>query len=348
MDAATLMTEEAERNAGDPTESVEVAEKEPHGEEDQKEEEEEKNPESLLCMQEENVFIYSVLPFLDPFELTHLRVLCRAHLRHLREALNLGVRCDGEEEMDAVEETSTQVDGQGEGVDWRQMNANVMKGSNGGGGCFYKIGTKFDAQPWQLRTVSSLVSIASGRELKEWTLCPWTGVSQDGGEYRWNNPVVNLLNFRESRRVFQSGSSCFFAIDLGPFMRIAPTGYWMRHGSSQRRAPRFWRLEALEGVDSLKTEETGDESGEEKDEKWTLLMRHVDDRSIGPEGGSSARFDLGEEKLKELEGKRFKMFRLVKEGGSAAQTNDPYLHVNGFELFGTLFFNHENSEARIC
>lgn len=178
------------------------------------------------------------------------------------------------------------------------------------------------------------------------------------GSVGFNNPVAYLVD-RTPRRVFlHQGIGGYMALDLGPFVRVAPEAFTLRHSSQQDRALRSFRFEGCRSLPpSLVAAGRGSSAGSTSaldalaadDEGWETLLTVVDDGRLGTAEHSSASWEVsalatddGELSLERATG--YRCFRIVKTGPDASGAQ--YLHLSGIELYGQVRLSLEGVDGR--
>lgn len=134
----------------------------------------------------------------------------------------------------------------------------------------------------------------------------------DGDRDEQNEPLVAADDDADNGR-----KEVWFEMRLEERFAVTPTAYAMRHHSSQGRAPRNWKLLGAEG---------------EGEEGWEVLKEHIGDETMAEESGG-----MGVWEVKVKEGKKYRRFRVLRTGPSAAGVNCRGFHVSGLELYGTLY-----------
>ncbi|RUS32587.1 hypothetical protein BC938DRAFT_475025 [Jimgerdemannia flammicorona] len=117
----------------------------------------------------------------------------------------------------------------------------------------------------------------------------------------------------------------YIEIRLDPHVSVRPMGYGMRHHSQQLRAPRSW---SFLGCESL-----SDEDG------WEVIREHVNDQTIPKQTAG-----MGVWTVEVPEEKRYRRFRIVRRGQSAAGHMCQWLHCSGWELYGNVYFDRKGSK----
>lgn len=184
-------------------------------------------------------------------------------------------------------------------------------------GVLYSLGSDFGTKPWSHARVASRcrVSTSEGRQTSEVTTGSWlfdSRVDEHTLRPQFNHDLAVFFS-QEGGRIFNhSGVGTWFELDFGPLLRVQPTGYALRHNSSQKRALRNFKTTA-----SLDRKE------------WCVLGNHVNDDKLGLQAGSWARWDVGGV------AEPYRYFRVTKTGPDAASTS--YMHLSGMELHGRIF-----------
>jgi hypothetical protein len=185
------------------------------------------------------------------------------------------------------------------------------------------LGSAFGRAPWTYEEVSQRIRVFTsngGESSPPLTHAPHPFFERSSFKpVGFNNDVAFVLD-RVPRRVFLSGNGVgkWFAVDLGPFVRVRLTGYTLRHSSEQRRALRNFAIEATNEVDAAK-------AGPDTAITWDRLATHVDDTSLGTEPHATATWTTDTSEA-------YRYFRVVKTGRDAVGT--AYFHLSHFELFG--------------
>ena len=199
----------------------------------------------------------------------------------------------------------------------------------------------------------------------------------------FNNPVAYLVD-RAPRRVFlHEGIGGWMALDLGPFVRVAPEAFTLRHSSQQERALRSFRFEGCRslpaslpvparraagdvapsgGAEGNPDEAAGPEGSTlagtpegsaPEDSAWETLLTVEDDERLGTDAHSSASWEVGGEVATARGGEGaakasgYRCFRVIKTGPDAADFSpEQYLHLSGIEIYGQVRLSVEGVDGR--
>uniref|UniRef100_A0A7S1JRT4 F-box domain-containing protein n=1 Tax=Vitrella brassicaformis TaxID=1169539 RepID=A0A7S1JRT4_9ALVE len=149
-------------------------------------------------------------------------------------------------------------------------------------GLFHQLATSFGTRKWSLARISRILRVfdASGHVSARLTsdsdfvalhhrLSRW-----GAGREAPNADLVHLFNKagRRLHTVTQDDAPVWLVVDLGPFLRLTPSAYSLRH-NSKGCAPRNWDFYASADGD-----------------RWTLLRQHRGDTALQQEPGSAARW----------------------------------------------------------
>lgn len=126
-----------------------------------------------------------------------------------------------------------------------------------------------------------------------------------------------------------------FCVDFGQDIRVLPTGYSFKYGSSGKSCcPRNWKFQACEEYpDTVEGEDSSVHP------QWVTLSNHENDTTI------DSSFGIGRWKLPPQSSRRFRYFRIIQTGPNS-HTSDLWRHslvASGFEVFGQIIETSKGS-----